>query len=100
MIKRGVKRQTNILRSFLHAAFAYAASGHDFDPRRLASDGKAFRLAGNPAGLVPRIAEYDQVRDRVLSAPELQYYVAKVDQVGNPAVRAFLRFHLTSARNG
>lgn len=94
MVKRGVRRQVNILRSYLRAAFAYAASAHDYDPRRLAKDGKAFRLAGNPVDVVPRIAEFDQIGERTLSANELRSYVNKLDSVPNPIVRAFLKLHL------
>lgn len=94
MIKRGCTRQTNIVRSYLRAAFAHVGQRHDFDPRRLANDGKTFRLQGNPVDLVPRIQEYERMGERVLSSEEVCAYVDALSAVENPTVRAALRLHL------
>ncbi len=70
MIKAGIGRQTNIVRAYLHAAFVHGAHS-DLDPRRAANQGSTFRLAGNPVHLVPRIVDFENARDRVLSDDEL-----------------------------
>jgi integrase len=94
MIKRGCTRQTNVVRSYLRAGFAHVGQRHDFDPRRLANDGKTFRLQGNPVDLVPRIQEFERMGERVLSSEEVRAYVDTLPEVKNPTVRAVLHFHL------
>lgn len=37
LVRKGIRRQTNVLRSYLQAAFAYGAHA-DFDPRRAANE--------------------------------------------------------------
>lgn len=71
MIKAGIRRQTNVLRAYLHAAYVHGAHS-DLDPRRAADNGSVFRLSSNPVQLLPRIAEYESTRDRVLSDDELK----------------------------
>ena len=41
IVKRGAERQLNVTRSYLHTAFKYAGTGHDYDPRRVAAEGVA-----------------------------------------------------------
>jgi integrase len=94
MVARGITRQVNILRSYLRAAFAKAGGAHDLDPRRLAANKKAFRLAWNPVALVPRIDEYDRRGERILAPAELRFYVEKIGAIANPVLRGFLRLHL------
>lgn len=73
MVSNGVQRETNKVRSYLHAAFAFAGKS-DNDPRRLAEDGHLFNIGSNPVALVPRIAEFEHAGERVLTADELRLY--------------------------
>ena len=93
VVRRGVRRGVNLLRSYLSAAFQYAAKA-DNDPTRLANDGAVFEITSNPVALVPRKAEFDGVGERNLSPVELHRYWHALDKVGFPVVRAFLRFDL------
>lgn len=93
VVRRGVRRGVNLLRSYLSAAFQYAAKA-DNDPTRLANDGAVFEITSNPVALVPRKAEFDGVGERTLSPGELHRYWHGLDKVGFPVVRAFLRFDL------
>jgi integrase len=81
MIKLGIGRQTNIVRAYLHAAFVHGAHS-DLDPRRAASMGATFRLTHNPVHLVPRIAEFETARDRVLTDDELRFLWMGLDRTG------------------
>jgi integrase len=72
MIKAGIGRQTNVVRSYLHAAFVHGAHA-DLDPRRAAAQASTFRLASNPVALLPRIAEFESARERVLDDDELRF---------------------------
>ena len=72
LVRRGIKRQTNVLRSYLQAAFANGAHS-DLDPRRAASSDALFKLTRNPVALVPRIGEFEATRDRILSDEELAH---------------------------
>jgi integrase len=93
LVKMGKTRQVNKLRSYLHAAFAYGGK-HDNDPRQMAVDSVTFNLTSNPAALVPRIAEFEQAGERVLTESELRlFWMALVDVTPVPA--AFLRFNLS-----
>lgn len=71
MVHMGIRRQTNVLRSYLQAAYTHGAHA-DLDPRRPASESIRFKLNGNPVTFVPRITEFEAVRDRVLSDAELR----------------------------
>jgi hypothetical protein len=71
MIKAGIRRQTNIARAYLHAAFVHGAHA-DLDPRRAADEAQVFRLTVNPVSLLPRIEEFETTRDRVLTDEELR----------------------------
>ena len=72
LLARGVTRDVNKCRSYLRAAFQFG-SGQDFDPATLARDGVVFKLASNPVTLIPRKAEFDRARDRVLTDEELRH---------------------------
>lgn len=72
LVKKGITRQTNVLRSYLHAAFTYGAHS-DLDPRRAAEEAATFRLTGNPVALLPRIQEFETTRDRVLTDEEFAF---------------------------
>jgi hypothetical protein len=84
MIKAGIGRQTNIARSYLNAAFVHGAHA-DLDPRRAAAEASTFRLASNPIQLLPRIAEFESARDRVLDDEELRH-LSRVGVIRPPGV--------------
>lgn len=92
MVKRGITRQVNILRSYLHAAYTYGGKA-DNDPRTMARDGVLFGLTSNPVALVPRIAEFEKAGDRVLTDEELREYWEALETLPLPQC-AFLRFNL------
>ncbi|MBI4695486.1 MAG: hypothetical protein HY749_15830 [Gammaproteobacteria bacterium] len=96
LVDRGVTRGVNATRSYLCAAFQYAPRA-DLDPRKFVKDGKKFGLRSNPVILVPRIAEFERVGERVLSAAEMRAYVGLISDpaiVKNPITRAALRMHV------
>lgn len=72
LVRKGIRRQTNVLRSYLQAAFTHGAHS-DLDPRRAAENAAVFKLSGNPVALLPRIAEFESTRDRVLSDAEFRH---------------------------
>ena len=72
LVRKGIKRQTNILRSYLQAVFTYGAHA-DFDPRRAATESELFKLTSNPVSMLPRIQEFETTRDRVLSDEEFRH---------------------------
>ena len=80
LVRKGIGRQTNILRSYLQAAFTQGAHS-DLDPRRAAADSAAFKLSGNPVALLPRIQEFESTRDRILSDDELRHLWAQLADV-------------------
>ena len=92
MVKAGITRQVNVLRSYLHAAFTFGGKA-DHDPRTVAHEGVLFALKSNPVALVPRIAEYEKAGDRALTPDELREFWLAIDKL--PRVQsAFLRFNL------
>lgn len=97
LVEQGVTRGVNVARSYMRAAFAYAGTGHDLDPRRLARDGKRFGLTGNPVALIPPIADFERMGTRVLEPAEIRRYaeiIADPEKVPNSIVRAALQLHL------
>ena len=95
MVKAGITRQVNKVRSYLSAAFAYGGKA-DHDPRTVAHDGVLFALKANPVTLVPVIKEYERTGDRTLSEDELREYWKALKPW--PAVqRAALRLNLALA---
>src|SRR5688572_12789698 len=80
LVRKGIGRQTNVLRSYLQAAFTHGAHS-DLDPRRAAADRAVFRLASNPVALLPRISEYESTRDRVLTDDEFRLVWCGLDRV-------------------
>ena len=91
-VKRTVTREVNKVRSYLHAAFTWGARA-DHDPRQAAAAGKRFGLTANPVSIVPRVAEWDRAKDRVLTDKELAAFWTETAFL--PVVqRDFLRFLL------
>jgi integrase len=88
----GHTRQVNKMRSFLIAAFNYAATAA-YDPRR-AEGAAAFGVEANPASLTHRVQEFERAGERVLSAVELAAYWRNLGQVRSPIMREFLRVAL------
>lgn len=80
LVRKGIGRQTNILRSYLQAAFTHGAHS-DLDPRRAAADSAVFKLSGNPVALLPRIQEFESTRDRVLSDDEFRHLWTRLADV-------------------
>jgi hypothetical protein len=89
MIKAGIRRQTNVARSYLHAAFVHGAHA-DLDPRRAADEAQTFRLTTNPVSLLPRIEEFETTRDRVLTNDELRLLWTSLETV-HPHLAAAIR---------
>lgn len=77
LVRMGIGRQTNILRSYLQAAFAQGAHS-DLDPRRAAADAAVFKLSANPVLLVPRIQEFEALRNRILIDAEFKFLWAEL----------------------
>jgi len=95
MVKAGITRQVNVARSYLAAAFSFGAKA-DNDPRTLARDGVLFGLKSNPVSVVPRIAAYENTRERTLSEVELGACWKALDAL--PLVqRATIRLNLALA---
>ena len=89
MAKEGLTRQVNKTRSYLLAAFNYAAKAA-YDPLR--SEGAAaFGLESNPVALTRRVKKFDREGDRALTSAELAAYLKHLEQVENIIVREFLR---------
>ncbi len=80
LVQQEKTRLVNLLRSYLHAAFNYAAR-HDNDPRRIASDSVSFNLTSNPVALIPQIAEYNKTCERALSKEELILFLNELNDV-------------------
>ncbi len=92
MVKAGIRRQVNVTRAYLRAAFQFGAKA-DHDPRTVAHDGVLFGLKTNPVVMIPRIAEYENTRERVLTEEELRHFWKALEPL--PVVqRSTLRFNL------
>ena len=80
LVRMGIGRQTNVLRSYLQAAFTQGAHS-DLDPRRAAVNAAVFKLSGNPVALLPRIQEFEATRNRILSDAEFKFLWAELSAV-------------------
>ena len=78
LVQKGKTRQVNLLRSYLLAAFNYAAS-HDNDPRRIATLSVSFNLVSNPVALVPQIKEFNKTCERTLSREEMLIFLKELE---------------------
>lgn len=87
MIAARLTRKTNMVRSYLLAAFNRAMRS-DLDPRRAAQHRSVFRLTINPVRDVPRQADFDRVGDRVLTDFELRVYVDALSARRDPIAAA------------
>jgi integrase len=87
MIRAGYKRKANMVRAYLHAAFAKALKS-DNDPRRAAQNRSTFRLSSTPVANVPRQADFDRVGDRVLTDAELKAYWLALAEREDPIAAA------------
>ena len=94
LVRKGIRRGVNLLRSHLNAAFQYAAKA-DNDPTRLANDGAIFEILANPVALIPRKPEFEGVGERNLSALELGRFWHGLAKVDLPVARGFLRLDIS-----
>lgn len=95
MVNRGIKRQVNMTRAYLRAAFAHGGK-QDHDPRTLAREGVLFGLTANPVVMVPIVREYENTRDRALTEDELRLFWKATEEI--PQIhRATLRLNLALA---
>lgn len=94
-VERGATTQVNRWRSTLCAAYNFAAH-IDFSPLRPA-EGTRFMITSNPVMLVPRIAEFEIPRKRILTDDELREYIAGC-RARCDAVGAFLELQLFSGQ--
>jgi len=99
MIARKIERRSNIVRSYLSAAFSYAARAeHDPLLRAQATEraGKRYGVLSNPVALVPRQKSFDRAKDRVLSDDELRAYLGalKDDSTCHPSINLALEVAL------
>ncbi len=92
MIKKGIKRRTNMVRTMLSAAFVAGAKS-DNDPLRMASKEAIFKIASNPVQLVARQPQYEIKKTRVLTDDELRFYWSALEDESF-ALRATAKFIL------
>jgi integrase len=92
IVRRGVQRQVNLVRSYLSAAFQHGAQS-DHDPTQLAREGPIFEVVLNPVRQIPRKAEFENVGDRHLSTEELRHFWHALDDA-DAVPRVFIRFNL------
>ena len=92
MIKKGIKRRTNMVRTMLSAAFVAGAKS-DNDPLRMASKEAIFKITSNPVQLVARQPQYEIKKTRVLSDDELRFYWRALEKE-SAALRATAKFIL------
>lgn len=92
IVAAGRTRQVNKMRSFLVAAFNYAATA-SYDPRRT-EGAAAFGVLSNPALLTHRVQQFERAGERVLSAVELAAYWRNLGQVKNIVTSELLRVGL------
>ena len=88
LVHMGIRRQTNVLRSYLQAAFTHGAHA-DLDPRRPEHESGRFKLSGNPVTLIPRIDEFEGARDRVLTDDEFRQVWLGLDQLRPEVAMSF-----------
>jgi len=89
MAKEGLTRQVNKLRSFLLAAFNYAAKAA-YDPLR-AEGAAAFGLESNPVAITRRVSKFERQGERALNSTELAAYLKHLGEIENKLVREFVR---------
>jgi hypothetical protein len=81
----GATTRVNRLRAMLSAAFNYAAK-HDYDPRKPAGSA-SFLIQHNPASGTLRVAEWERVRDRVLTRAEAHAFWDRMRTLNGTAQR-------------
>jgi len=95
MVKKDLKREVNKVRSYIHAAFEYAAR-FDYDPRTLGTNKQLFNIKNNPATLIPVIREFENAKERHLSNTELKLYWQKLNEL-SPLMEKCLKIQLLLA---
>ncbi|MBF9235544.1 tyrosine-type recombinase/integrase [Microvirga alba] len=78
---RGVRRQTDLMRTYMHAAFSWGMKAtHDYR----AENRKDWGIKANPVSAIPKDTEASQARERNLSADEIRaVWNAAPDQTGD-----------------
>ena len=71
ILERGNTTNYNRIRGYIKTAFTEGMKA-DNDPRHLSADGKRFNIPFNPVDAIPRHADFEQVRKRVLSNDEIR----------------------------
>ena len=71
ILDRGNTTNYNRVRGFIQTAFNEGMKS-DNDPRHLSSAGKRFSIPFNPVTPIPRHADFERVRDRVLENEEIR----------------------------
>lgn len=89
MTEAKLKRKANMVRSYLHAAFARGLKADNkwTGPK---AQHRRYRLEANPVGSVPREAAFDRALDRVLDDDEVKGYVAALEAREDPIAAALL----------
>ncbi len=87
VINAGSERKSNMVRAYLHAAFAKALKS-DNNPLHAAQHRSLFRLTANPVANIPRQKDFDRVGDRVLTDDELRAYWRALDARSDPIAAA------------
>jgi len=89
MAKAGLTRQVNTVRSYLLAAFNYAAKVA-CDPLR-PEGAAAFGLVSNPVSLTRRVSKFERQGERALTSSELGKYLEHLPEIPNAVVRELVR---------
>ena len=79
VLERGNTTNYNRIRSYLKTAFQTGMQA-DNDPRHLSADGKRFNIPFNPVDAIPRHADFERVRKRVLSNDEIRQAWTDIDK--------------------
>jgi integrase len=85
LVEEGKGRTAGKLRSYLHAAFVWAARA-ELDPDAPA-DFLPFRVEQNPVSGTATLSKYNRARERALSEPELREYYSAIKALPDSAIR-------------
>jgi integrase len=92
VVSKGAGRTAGKLRSILRRAYHLAAASK-LDPTAPAAL-RGFGISTNPLASIPALAQFNRVRDRHLSAPELGAFLRRVEKLPDGAQKDALRMLL------
>jgi len=92
VVSKGAGRTAGKLRSVLRRAYHLAASAK-LDPTAPAAL-RGFGISTNPLASIPALAQFNRVRDRHLSAPELGAFLRRIEGLAEGAQKDALRMLL------